>query len=376
MDLDQITEYLDSLTVRGIPSVDCIVRKNHEEIFRHMNGFVDKDKMVKVSDDTEYLVFSMTKIQTMTAIMQLVEKGDLSLEDEVGKFLPAYRNLSVMENGTVVPAKTPLKIKYLVSMQSGLDYDLERGGIKRVLSQKGNSASTREIVDSFVETPLEFHPGTHFRYSLSHDVAAAIVEEVSGISFGDYLKKYIWEPLGMTRTFFAKPGNDDVVNLAEQYIYDEITGLPVLMDKSCNYQLSEAYQSGGAGLVSCTRDYSVLADTLACGGVSKDGIRILKPESVETIKKNLLCEASLEDIAETMGRKGYGYGVGMQVLMDSAKADAKTSKVVFGWDGAAGSCTIMDTESKTSLVFTMHVRGCGPAYGEFHPMLRDMVFGE
>lgn len=374
MDCEKIKEYLESLAEKGIPSVDCIVKKDHEEVFRFMNGFVDKDGKENVSADTQYLIFSMTKIQTMTAIMQLVEKGLISLEDEVGDYLPAYKNLKVKEGGKIVDAKTPLKIKYLVSMQSGLDYDLDRDGIRRVLEEKGTEATTREIVDSFVETPLIFHPGTHFRYSLSHDVAAAIVEEVSGMTFGEYLRKNIWEPVGMTRTFFAKPMNDDVANLAEQYIYDDRTGDINLMEKSCNYQLSDRYQSGGAGLISCTADYSLLADTIACGGATEDGTRILKPETIDIIKTNLLCEDGIKDIADTMGRVGYGYGVGMQILLDREKANAKTERTVFGWDGAAGSCTVMDTESKTSLVFMMHVRGCGPAYGIIHPTLRDMVF--
>lgn len=374
MDVEKLSDYLDLLVKNGIPSVDCIVTKDHKEVFRHMNGFVDAEKQKKVSENTRYMVFSMTKIQTMTALMQLVEKGLISLDDEVGRFLPAYGNLSVKTDGKIEPLKTPLLIRHLASMQSGLDYSLERPGILRVLKEKGANATTRELVDSFVESPLDFEPGTHFRYSLSHDVIAAIIEVVSGISFGEYLEKNIWKPLGMSNTFFAGQLNDDVENLADQYIYDEPNDRINLMKKTCNYQLSDRYQSGGAGLISCTKDYSILADTIAFGGVSAEGVRILKPESIEIMKTNLLGEDSLKDIADTMGRKGYGYGIGMQILLDREAAKATAPQGVFGWDGAAGSCVIMDTESKTSLVFTMHVRGYGPAYSTIHPTLRDIVF--
>ena len=378
MNFEKITEYLDSLEALGIPSVDCIISRNHEIIYRHMNGTVDFEHKKPVSKDQLYIMFSMTKIQTMTAIMQLVEQGKISLEDEVSKYLPAYKNLLVEEkdengNVTVVPAKTPLKIKYLLSMQSGLDYDLERPGIKRVLSEKGMQATTREIVDAFVETPLKFHPGTHFMYSLSHDVAAAIVEVVSQMKFSEYLKKNIWEPLGMRDTFFAKPMNN-LDRVAEQYIFmDEKKGI-VPMDKSCNYQLSECYESGGAGLISCTEDYAKLGDTLACGGTTKDGIQILKPETIDIIKTNLLCEQSLKDVVTTMGRLGYGYGCGMQILMHPELINSPAPAGVFGWDGAAGSCLIMDRSTNTSLVYTMHVRNCGMAYGVIHPRLRDFLF--
>ena len=370
----KMTAYLDSLLEAGIPSVDCIVYQDHKQIYRHMNGTVDGAKTKKVQANQRYLMFSMTKVQTMTAIMQLVEQGRLSLEDEVGKYLPAYRRLMVEKDGGVEELKTPMKIWHLLSMQSGLDYDLNRPGIQRVLKEKGQQATTREIVDAMVETPLKFVPGTHFLYSLSHDVAAAVLEVVTGMRFGEYLKKNLWEPLEMQDTFFAKPQNDGLERLARQYIANEKGIVP--MEQTCNYQLSESYESGGAGLVSCTEDYAKLADALSCGGESANGVRILKAETVELIKKNLLCEDAIRDIEVSMGRKGYGYGCGMQVLMKPEMIGSAAPAGIFGWDGAAGSCIQMDTVSKTSIVYVQHVRNCGMAYGVIHPKLRELVFGK
>ena len=369
----RLTDYLDSLLDKGIPSVDCIVYQDHKQIYRHMNGTVDIAKTKAVQADQRYLMFSMTKVQTMTAVMQLVEQGKLSLNDEVAKYLPAYEKLQVADEKGLRDLKEPMRIWHLLSMQSGLDYNLERPGIVRVLKEKGQSATTREIVDAFAESPLKFEPGTHFEYSLSHDVAAAVIEVVSGMRFGEYLKKYIWEPLKMQNTFFAKPQNDGLERLAQQYIAGENGIVP--MEQACNYQLSESYESGGAGLVSSTEDYAKLADTLACGGETADGRRILKPETVEVIKKNLLCDAGIEEIANNMGRKGYGYGCGMQVFLWPERVGSKAPAGIFGWDGAAGSCIQMDTASRLSVVYTQHVRNCGMAYDTIHPMLREIVFG-
>ena len=369
----RLTDYLDSLLDKGIPSVDCIVYQDHKQIYRHMNGTVDIAKTKAVQADQRYLMFSMTKVQTMTAVMQLVEQGKLSLDDEVAKYLPAYEKLQVADEKGLRDLKEPMRIWHLLSMQSGLDYNLERPGIVRVLKEKGQSATTREIVDAFAESPLKFEPGTHFEYSLSHDVAAAVIEVVSGMRFGEYLKKYIWEPLKMQNTFFAKPQNDGLERLAQQYIAGENGIVP--MEQACNYQLSESYESGGAGLVSSTEDYAKLADTLACGGEMADGRRILKPETVEVIKKNLLCDAGIEEIANNMGRKGYGYGCGMQVFLWPERVGSKAPAGIFGWDGAAGSCIQMDTASRLSVVYTQHVRNCGMAYDTIHPMLREIVFG-
>lgn len=374
MDFEKITAYLDSLEARGIPSVDCMIYKNHELLYRHRNGTTDEKKEKKIRGDELYLMFSMTKVQTMTAVMQLMEQGKLSLEDEVGKYLPAYQNLTVKKDGKTEPLTTPFKLKHLVSMQSGLDYDLERPGILRVLKEKGQAATTQDIVASFVESPLNFVPGEHFFYSLSHDVVAAVIEVVSGMSFGEYLKKNIWEPLGMKNTFFAKPMNEHP-RLAHQFICED-DGAIVPMEPSCCYQFTENYESGGAGLISCTEDYAVFADTLACGGVSKDGVRLLTAESIERMKENLLCDAARKDIADTMGRKGYGYGCGVQVLMEPEEIGSTAPAGVFGWDGAAGACITMDTKTGVSLVYLQHVRNCGWAYGEIHPTLRDFVFGK
>ena len=373
MDAQKITEYIDSLQTRGIPFADCQIMKEHEVVYRHFTGKTDKDKTVPMNGTERYLMFSMTKVQTMTAFMQLVEQGRLSYEDEVFRFLPAYRNLTVEQNGKIVPLSEPLKLWHLVSMQSGLDYDLGRAGIVRVLKEKGDAATTQEIVASFAETPLKFVPGENFLYSLSHDVVAAVIEKVSGMRFGEYLKKNIWDVLGMENTGFAKPMNEGTPRLCTQYICGE-GGKIVPMEASCNYQFTSGYESGGAGLMSCMKDYAVLADALACGGVGKDGGRILKPESVERFKKNLLGETSLAFLASSMGRPAYGYGTGMQILLFPEKVGSVAPVGIFGWDGAAGSCVFMDTKEKLSMVYLMHVRNCGFAYSEIHPTLRDLLY--
>ena len=76
-----------------------------------------------------------------------------------------------------------------------------------------------------------------------------------------------------------------------------------------------------------------------------------------------------------MGRKGYGYGCGMQILLYPDQVGSPSPAGIFGWDGAAGSCIQMDTVSKTSFVYTQHVRNCGMAYDTIHPTIRDIVFG-
>ncbi len=373
MNFEKITNYLNSLEAEGIPSIDCMIYKDHELVYRHFNGFADSAKTKRMKGNELYLMFSATKLITMTAALQLAEKNKLDLDKPVSDYLPAYSNLKVQEENQVVSAQKVLLVRHLLSMQSGLNYDLERPGILRVLREKGQQASTQELVNSLIETPLKFEPGEHFEYSLSHDVVGAIIEVVSGMSLGEYFSENIFKPLEMKDTFFAKPMNENE-RLATQYTYDDEKHVASEMEMSCCYQLSESYESGGAGLISCVEDYGKFADTLACGGVSAKGIRILKEDTIDLMRTNMLGEVQRDELAKNMGRVGYGYGCGVQMLMEPEKCGAKAPVGIFGWDGAAGALVIMDPINHISLAYAQHVRGCGYGYSTVHPMLRDLLY--
>lgn len=375
MNFGKITDYLDSLEAEGIPSVDCMIYKNHELIYRHFNGYADSTRTKKMKGNELYLMFSATKLITMTAALQLVEKKKLDLDKPVSDYLPAYANLKIQKDNQTVNAQKVLLVRHLLSMQSGLDYNLERPGIVRVLKEKGQKASTQELVNAFIETPLLFEPGEHYEYSLSHDVVGAIIEVVSGMSLGEYFKENIFKPLEMTDTFFAKQVNENE-RLAAQYTYDNDKHVSHEMELSCCYQLSDSYESGGAGLISCVEDYGKFADALASGGISAKGVRILKEETVNLMKTNMLGPVQREDIAKKMGRVGYGYGCGVQILMEPEKCNAKAPVGVFGWDGAAGAFVMMDSVNHLAIVYAQHVRDCGYAYGVIHPALRDLLYTE
>lgn len=373
MNFEKITNFLDSLEAKGIPSTDCMIYKNHELIYRHFNGYADSAKTKRMKGNELYLMFSATKLITMTAALQLLEKKKLDLDKPVSDYLAAYTNLEVQKENQVVPAQKVLLVRHLLSMQSGLDYNLNRSGITRVLNEKGQQATTQELVNGFIESPLLFEPGEHYEYSLSHDVVGAIIEVVSGKSLGEYFSENIFKPLEMKDTYFAKPISENE-RLVTQYIYDDEKQVSTEMEMSCCYQLSENYESGGAGLISCVEDYGKFADMLACGGISAKGIRILKEETIELMRTNMLEQTQREEIAKKMGRIGYGYGCGVQMLLEPEQCNAKAPVGVFGWDGAAGTLIMMDPNDHIAIVYAQHVRGCGYAYSTIHPMLRDLLY--
>ena len=154
--------------------------------------------------------------------MQLIEQGKMRLDDPVSAYLPAYAHLTVKDGETVRPAKTVMTVRHLMRMQSGLNYDTETPAIEKVMKDHGQRATTRQIAEAKAEDPLEFDPGTDFRYSFSHDVLAAVIEAVSGQRFSAYLKEHIWEPLRIHG--MAMRMNDELKSrLCTLYAYEPAT---------------------------------------------------------------------------------------------------------------------------------------------------------
>ena len=168
MGFEKLTAYLDSLDQIGIPSCDCIVYLNHQPVYRHFHGFSDVNKTVPTNGNETYYLFSATKLFTCSAAMQLIEQGLLGLDDPVCRYLPAFSMLTVAAGDMTRAAKSTLTIRHLMSMQSGLDYDLNAKAIINARETYGKDASTRQLVDAIAHKPLSFDPGTNYQYSLSH----------------------------------------------------------------------------------------------------------------------------------------------------------------------------------------------------------------
>lgn len=372
MDFTKLKQYMDYLTTEvKVPGVDCIVYKNHEEIFRYFAGYSDKENNKPVIGNELYLIFSMTKMLTCTAALQLMEKGKFNLDDNLSSYMPEFEHLKVEKSfdasskggdittgasmgETIVSegegyAKTPVTIRHLFTMSAGFNYDLNAEYIKNTVAQ--GKTSTRQLAGCLCNTVLGFEPGSHFQYSLCHDILGALVEIWSGQKLGDYMYENIFKPLGMKNTFF---GIDQkrLGEYAARYIYNA-EGNPQRLPLECLFNLSEEYQSGGAGLTSCTEDYALFLDALASGGVAKNGNRILKEDTVKLMGTNQLDKVRYEDFQAL--RPGYGYGLGVRTHVDPEVSGSLSPVGEFGWDGAAGAFSMVDTKNKLSLTYFQHV---------------------
>ena len=248
-------------------------------------------------------------------------------------------------------AKNPITIRDLFTMSAGLDYALGDEPIKKALN--AGKKTTRELVRAMADKVLLFEPGTRYRYSLCHDVLGALVEVLSGKTLGEYMKENIFEPLGMKNTFFGLPKNDkDMERMAARYCF-ESDGTRKRVPLECVYNLSDQYESGGAGLTSCTEDYALFLDAIANGGIGKSGKRILSASTVELMGTNHLTGKRCADF-DAM-RAGYGYGLGVRTHIDKVRSGSLSPIGEFGWDGAAGGFAVVDTKNQLSLTYFQHV---------------------
>ena len=256
-------------------------------------------------------------------------------------------------------------------MTGGLDYDIDRPAIKRVIQQTNGRAPTLDIVRAIPEDPFIFEPGSRYQYSLCLDVIGGLVELVSGMSLGEYFKKNIFEPLGMTETSFGVT-EDKLARMATQYQYNAETGEVTEIPKAENrFNFGTEYHSGGAGLISSVKDQILFADALVNYGVGKNGNRILSKVGVELMSANHLDPISLADFTKIGQVKGYGYGYGVRTNINPIINGNLSPVGEFGWDGARGSYLSADPKNRVAFFYAEHMGGLHPV---ILPRLRNVVY--
>jgi len=376
MNFSKLTAYLNSLRdTYGLPGLEIRITKDHEIVYRHMAGHSDYEGKVPVSETDLYTVYSCTKVMTMIAVMQLVEQGKLDLYDPLEKYIPEYARMHYVKDyvitkpphkwpakdAPVLPATKKILIHQLMSMTAGFSYDTASAA-----ALVKPDATTAEAIAAIAKMPLLFEPGEHYLYSLCHDVLAGVVEVVSGMRFRDYLKKYVFDPLGAEDMYFRVP-EDKKDRLVAQNTYQTGTVQP---SNGLLIRISEEYDSGGGGLICTVSSYSKVIDALACGGVGANGARILSEESIRTMRKDWLSESLLEDFRK-MEKIGYSYGLGVRTLVDGSASRSPVGE--FGWDGAAGAYCVIDPVNRVSIMYAQQVVEMPPA-GLYHPIIRDLAY--
>lgn len=220
------------------------------------------------------------------------------------------------------------------------------------------------------KVPLAFDPGTHWHYGLSHDVLGALIEVLSGKSFGEYLEENIFAPLGMRDTSFRLPP-EKRDRLAARYLLEDGRRVRVGADVDEDYQPDATYESGGGGLLSTLEDYTRFAQAMACGG-SLEGVRILGSQTIDLMRQNHLSPQQMEDFNWPF-LAGYGYGLGVRTMVNPQAGGCNGSLGEFGWCGMLGTWVMIDPAERLTAVYMQQLTPNLEAYHQ--PRMRSVIYG-
>jgi CubicO group peptidase (beta-lactamase class C family) len=378
--LDQVMKrrYVEGGMIPGLLTMVCRQGKvAHVGMAGHMD--IERDKPMR--EDALFRIYSMSKPITSIALMMLVEEGALGLDDDVATHIPSWKNLGVYQSGmptllanqppqfiTRAPDR-PMKVVDLVTHTSGLTYGfLTRTAVDAAYRKlKVNDFQTQGGLDGMIEQlstlPLEFSPGTQWNYSVSIDVMGYLVQTLSGLSFGEFLRTRLFEPLGMKDSAFYVPPEKLERFAACYQPGDGGRGLKLQDDPAKSpYARPPVLEAGGGGLVSTAHDYMRLCQMMLNGG-SLDGVQILSPKTVALFSLNHLPDnKELVDMAppgafSETGYAGFGFSIGCGVNIDVAKTRLPGTLGEFFWGGAAATAFWIDPKEQLAVVFMTQVMG-------------------
>jgi CubicO group peptidase (beta-lactamase class C family) len=378
--LDQVMKrrYVDGGYLPGILS--HVYRKGqlvHTGICGHMD--IERDKPMR--EDAIFRIYSMSKPITAVALMMLVEEGLIGLDDTVHSHIPAWKNLGVYASGMpsllpdaapgflTTPTLRPMKVIDLATHTSGLTYGfMMRTAVDAAyrnakVTDRESPGGLQGMIDQLAQIPLDFSPGTAWNYSVSIDVLGYLVEKLSGMSFGEFLRTRLFAPLGMNDTAFWVP-SDKIERFASCYQPETRgPGLKLQDDaRESAYAKPPMLESGGGGLVSTAHDYLRFCRMMLNGG-TLDGVQILSPKTVALFSVNYLpdgrevADMALPGMFSESGYAGVGFSLGCGVNVNVAKTRLPGSLGEYFWGGAAATAFWIDPKEELTVVFMTQVIG-------------------
>ena len=321
------------------------VMQNGETLYRADFGYSDCNSKTPLAPNTIFRLASMTKPITAVAILIQVSRGLVDLFDPIERFLPEYAELDLGvldENKQVVrvgKARNKVRVIHLLTHSSGIG-TLEVGDVQFAQMNPENMQSVETVVDYFSKAAIAFEPYTTQAYSpvVGFDILARIVEITSGMPYGEFVQKEIFEPLDMTDTS-CTPTEEQWSRMISMHNYVDGKGVSVDSGSRCvfgNFPLT--YNCGGAGMASTVDDYSKFANMLLCGG-EYNGVRIL-PES-------LVRSISIPHLPETIMPWHEIWGLSVRVIV----GDNTLSVGSYGWSGAYGTHFWIDPDNKIVAIY-------------------------
>ncbi len=287
MDFSVLKKFLNSLEKDyGVPDFDCAICYDHNYVFKYKSGILSALKQRTMPGRNLYLLHSGAKLITGVAVMQLAERYKLSLNDKACKYVSEFpENMTVSE----------------------------------VLTQYSRNLKDEESV-------------------FSHKNVAAIVETVSGMSFSEFVRENITEPLKMKNTAFEITDRNRS-KIAARYAFDNENGAQINRD----FNAEDFFKNNSGALVTSVDDYMILCETLCGKGKSARGHRLLSEYSVDMLINGIMYN-------------------------ETEKNDAFVSV------GYHGSLILIDIKKKITIVYAQHTKNLDAAQLDMYPKLRKLAY--
>ena len=166
-DFTDLKNFMDRLTSWIIPGNSMTVYYKNERVFSYSSGFSDVENKQRMQGDELLNIYSCSKVATVTAALQLYEKGFFLLDSPVSEFIPEFSEMTVRdESGAIRKSKNPVTMRHLFTMTAGLSYDLYSPEIQKVRTLTNGRMPTVEVAKGIAKEPLLFEPGEKWNYSL------------------------------------------------------------------------------------------------------------------------------------------------------------------------------------------------------------------
>ena len=357
----------EAMAKSDLPSVVAVAINSQGHRIEYAYGAVNWGEAEPVKTSSLFRIHSMTKIVTSIAVMQLVEKGKVELDQNLSELLPEMAKIPILQKeGKLVTAKKGITLKHLLTHTAGFGYPNRT----YKLSEKFDSSEW-----NYDDYPRQFESGAKFLYGTNTDWVGKLVEKISGMTLEQYFKKKIFKPLGIKSTYFNVPKKElkRIVSMGNRGLdgkrqLKEINGDEVSPSRYPKEDVENF--SGGGGLFSTPSDFTKILELILNYGAYKDG-KLLNKETVELMMQNHIGDISLNptgwhyDPATCCNFNGIMDGNskwGLATLIDNTPKNYGRSKGTLVWGGYRNTYFYIDHKSGIAAsIYSQHLPFNHPA---------------
>lgn len=338
----------DDVASGRVGGAAVIVRQDGEVVYKNCFGHKTPGTDDTLTENATFRLASMTKPITAAAVLIQIDRGLISLDDPVEKFIPEYADMSIGgfdSEGKIVEfgkAKEKVRVIHLLTHSSGIG-TMDVGTVQYAIMPAEQRKTLKGVVDYHANMYLAFEPMSAQFYSavVGFDVLARLVEITSGKPFDEFLKKEIFKPLGMCDTTFA-PTEEQWERMIVMHDFSD--GEPKIgsFTEGCVFaENATTYFCGGAGLMSTLDDYSRFAEMLLNKGKAPDGRQL--------ISERLITEMGTPHLPRDIMPDPQVWGLGVRVITDESYKLLPVG--CYGWSGAYGTHFWVDPENRITAVY-------------------------